>query len=544
MAEPKTFKVKDKDTGKIFTIREKTKEASLTTQKPSILSESLKVALQGVSGASQNLLDITNKPISELTSGEVGSRFEEGYLIGKKIRTANKEDIASTIKRFVNSGLIGIAESMESPRDTLSSKYGFPSLPQPETGVGKALGIVANIVGQGLVLGRLGQGSRNANLKMPSSSQIDKAISTIDSNVTKIKSANSENLFRTHDGIEVNAIEQSIKDNHAISQLELNKTKLSDSISQEIQGSPGNKGLGVKASKKLGEEFYKEYQKYAGEEVYVDDVLDGIGKVLQKYGIIDGKGERVPESSPNQPQAKVLNFYESLKGNKPNDIIQIESKKVTLGEFDKGLKSLFGKGRQYGSEDYILTDIRHAMSNYVSKLREVGTEFAPDFQLRNAVYDKFHIFDRIGFRRGSGDQSSGMKVLENLGHENPAGTLPQNERMMDFLKEYSGKDPSSNVRNIGTQIRGIKQASEARKIASKILILNMERDKFNTELKASKEADLMKEKLGNLKISARIREARTALKKKVAIGAGLAATLAVGGPVIHQLAKKVIPFLP
>lgn len=511
--------------------------------KPSIASEAGKIALQAADGASQGLLDVGNKPFSELAAGEVGSKLNEGVLIGQKIRAASSKDIAETIKKFSMSGVQGIADAMQVDQGaTLHSKYGFPSLPQPETGIGKALGMVAKIAGQAVAFAPFeGSLSPSSNVKLPKVEQINSAMAKIDQNVSTIKDTNAENLFRTQDGIDTNNITQKIKDTETLSKLETDKTKLADSVAREIQGKPGEKGLAVKASQKLGQDYYKEYSKYSSKPVHMDDVQDGTSQLLQQYGIIDGKGEMVPDAKINEPQAKVLEFYKELKSNEADGKTPKYGKSITAGELDSKFKDVLGKGRQYGSEEHILTDFRYIISDFLpEEMKAVKTQFAPDFQLRNAAYDRFHVFDRIGFRRGSGDQTSGTNLLHNVSHEDPAMIDPHNERIMDFLKRYGGKDPSEPVKQVGKQIVNVKQAAQTRAIGSQVLLQNMKRDIFNTNLKAEQSAAELKDGLDRLKVSAQIKEAKDLKAKNIKTYAATAAGTLGIGHLATGLIKKVI----
>ena len=108
-------------------------------EKPSVGGEALKVAGQFGSGLLFDLPNIGAKPISELIGGQPLASMEKGVLLAGKGR--------EVLDRFMKGGLPTAAQTPVE-QETLNSKYGFPVVPQPETGVGKVLGLGANIAGQ------------------------------------------------------------------------------------------------------------------------------------------------------------------------------------------------------------------------------------------------------------------------------------------------------------------------------------------------------------------------------------------------------------
>jgi hypothetical protein len=138
------FKIRDKATGEVFTIREKGTES---TPKSTIGGVASQAGLGALSGLSMNLLDTGNKPMSEVLSGEVGMNAMRGVSA-----VQNPMDV---IKRFAQGGMMSAQASPQIQEPTLNSTVGFPTLPQPKgTGeqIARGLGSLAGnaVVGAGL----------------------------------------------------------------------------------------------------------------------------------------------------------------------------------------------------------------------------------------------------------------------------------------------------------------------------------------------------------------------------------------------------------
>jgi len=527
MAEPKVFKIRDKETGKVFTVREKSQDAEVkkesVSDKPSLGSEAAKVAGQFASGLAMDLPNIGNKPIAELVAGYPGSNAEIGMEMGKNL------------KDRILSGSTAGALSFDVPeQETMNSKFGFPVPPQPETKVGKILGIGANIAGQAITgkvaFNRLRPSS---NLKLPKPEQVDQAIRQVDENIGNLVKSNSEAISREAERIKTTKLFRDIKVNDEIGQLELQKRTLADQQAVRVQSR-----IAVKASQELGKKFGSEYESAMnGKYVTLDDYQEALGNVLKKYGIIDETGAIDPNINLSPSQKKVLNLYNAVLEKRPNDVVQFDVEKMPLAEVDKNLKSVLIRGKQYGSGDHILTDLRYEFSDKVAELRKIGSKFAQDFKDRNAVFDTFKPFGR----RGEADVKTAIGVIENLASENPASVYPQNQRMMDFLKKYAGEDPSHPVKEVGKKIVGIKKSTANDDLQAMYSFDEMASRIKASEAQALTRAEQMKAGLGELFERAKIKEASDAAKKSVAKYVGLSAAGAAIGTFGTGLLRKVLP---
>ena len=521
MAEGKVFKVRDKESGKVYSVREKQPDVSANkdnvshSKKPTLSSEAGKVAGQFATGLSQDLLDVGNKPISELTSGSVGSNMELGALM-----TSNLPD---RIKSFAMAGAL----SADIPQqETMHSKFGFPVPPQPETKVGKILGLGARITGQAIT-GKLLYNSMkpSSNLKLPKSSQVEQAISKVDENVGELIKDNAATISREADRAKTSKLFRDIQVNDELGNLELQKRNLSDQQAIKVQ----NK-LAIKASSELNKNYAEKYKPaIKGKFISYDDYKSGLEEVLTENGIIDSQGNEIPGIKISKSDKSVLNLYKDAVGNKPNELIRDSltnniigekdiNPRIPLDELDSKLESILIKGRQYGSGDHVLTDIRHKFTGYVAEIKEIGKEFAPDYQQRNAVFDKFKPnFTRIGYRRGDADVSSGIGVLENLSDENPAKVFPQNQRMMDFLQTYGGEDPSHPVKKVSLKIKGLKTSAADTDMRSMFSMDEMASKIKNSETQAIERAKQMKANLGGLLERVKAKEATLSRNKRIAL---------------------------
>lgn len=519
MAEAKTFKIRDKSTGKVFTVREKSQDTSVKKEsvsestKPTITSEAKKIGGQFLSGLAMDIPNIGKKPISEVLAGQPGSNFEVGMKITDAIISRD-------------------ASKLNQP--TLNSKFGFPVPPEPETNVGKILGLGANLAGQAITGRIIANAMRTSlNLKLPKSSNIEDAIRQVETNTKNLVETNQATLSREADRMKTTKLFRDIKNNETLSAYEVEKRVLADKQAIKVQDR-----LALKASKELGNKFGEEYQAAAnGKYITLDDYQESLEGVLRKYGIIDDAGEANPNANLSTSQQKVLNLYNDLKSKRPNDVIQFDVEKMPLTELDRNLKSVLVRGKQYGSGDHILTDLRYEFSDKVADLRKIGSKYAQDFKDRNAVFDVFKPFGR----RGEADVKSGISLFENLASEDPSKVYPQNQRMMEFISKYAGEDPSAPVKAVGGKIKSLKLSSAEDDLRSKFSFDELESRITNSTMRAMERAEDMKVRLSQLKETAIQKEAKDALKKKIAVYAGSAAAGTVAGAGAVDAVKKFVP---
>lgn len=486
--------------------------------KPTLASEAGKVAMQGASGLLLDIPKIGDKPIAELFAGHPGSSID----LGMRIRDAVESKDLSKIKQ-----------------DTLNSKYGFPVPPEPETGVGKVLGIAANLAGNYVSGGAIEKSLRQSfNLKYPKPEQVEEAMKTVENNVKQMVEQNRASFSEAKDRANTTKLFRDIQNNDRISKLELGKRLLADKKAVDVQDR-----LALKASKELGAKFGLEYEaKAAGKTVSLDDVQEGLGNVLKRSGIIDEAGEKIPGMNISPAQQKVYKMYEAIKsgadkGEMILDDIKIgENRTLPLDKFDRSLKQILVRGKQYGQGDHILTDLRYEFSDKIAELREVGKKFAQDFKARNAIFDTFKPFGK----RGETDVKAGIGLFENLAAEDPAQVFPQNRRMMEFLKKYGGEDPSEPIRKLGGEIKGIKLGSAEEDMKTMFSLDEMASKISRSEQDAISRAMDMKDRMGKLlEVSVKKRDIAEKIKK-TAIYAGTALGAASLGATATGLVKKVI----
>jgi hypothetical protein len=142
------FKIRDKATGEIFTIREKgtaSVQEPMAQPKSDIGGIASQAGLGALSGLSMNLLDTGNKPMSEIVAGDVGANIMKGASLAKNPMEA--------FKRFAQGGMMS-AQSIDPIQEATLAQNGFPTLPQPQgiaqqqaRGFGSLAGQMASGVG-------------------------------------------------------------------------------------------------------------------------------------------------------------------------------------------------------------------------------------------------------------------------------------------------------------------------------------------------------------------------------------------------------------
>lgn len=496
------------------------------------MSEGAKVVGQGVVGLSADMLDIGNKPISELLAGEVGKNVELGALLQKNIN--------SRIAAFAKSGMIN-PDVMRADAETLNTKIGFPVPPQPETGLGKILGLSARVAGN-IIAFKAGEGINtrltSPKFKLPSSEKLEAAIKAVDSNVQTAQEINKVKLdtVKSRTKFEEEMIHK-VRDSEELSFLENQKADVAYSRAQEIHGKPGEAGLAVKASKKLNEAYWEEAKPYFNAELYVDDVKEGIKTTLQKHGVIDANGDRVKDIQLSDPHAKALKFYESLTTKDPEGIVDVlgDMKKIKVGEYKAKLEATLGRK---GGSDMLTQEIFQESGQYIKGLKDVNTKFVADYQTRNAVYDKFNIFNKIGWRKGAVSIEPGAKMLENLSEVDPAKINRDFLQMDDFLTRYTGESVSAPVKKISGEMLSIRDSAIKRNFMNQASIDSLEARIMSQEARSKVNAESIKANLSDVAKLSKAREQRLSwMKKATGITAATTAATMVGSKVVDVISK-------
>lgn len=495
------------------------KEIAAGGKGPSLKSESLKVGLQFASGLSQGAIDPGIKPFAETVAGIPGSSAELGSLM-----------LSDMPNRIKNAALSGPNAFKIPEQETLHERTGFPVLPQPETGLGKALGLAANIAGNVAGFSVVASALKIKPLKLPSSAQVEDSIVKLESNIGEMTAGNN-NIIKvgksraTSDNILRNTAKA-----EQLEALELQKRTLADKAAVKIQTKEA-----MKASKKLGDEFGVEYEEAAaGKKILIDDYQAGLEETLMEAGILDDAGKLIQNVPISPSERKVLDLYGQVKTRKGGKVIHLDAdvQEMDLITLDKNLKTVLVNNKQFGPGDHILSILRQKFSETVSGLRDVGRKFGQDFRDRNAVFAVFKPFSR----KGTADVKQGIGVLENLASENPANVFPQNERIMSFMKKFTGSDPSDEVKSVGATIRNVN--SQANLANTKATMTQAE---LNARLTAETGRNIQKGKevkanllnlkeiavereIANLERSRRIKDVSDTAKRVAGRVAGTAAT--------------------
>lgn len=498
------------------------------------ISEAKAIKNKALAGVTMGLSEVGLKTESEAIAGEVGKNARLGSLLTKNIK--------DRIKAFSMSGMINPETYAVEDDVTLHEKYGIPVPPQPETGIGKILGLGAEVVGGLAVSGLTEKRINTPKLKkLPSVEKIDDAMTAVESNIktrlaqreTELKEATTRTSFQE--------TLENINDSKEISRLSNDMADTAYAQAEAVHGKPGDIGLGVKASKNLNKAYWKDAEPYFNKQVAVEDVAEGVRTSLQRAGILDGKGDLIPGADISPQHAKALKFYDSLGSKDPEGVVDFgvkNVKKMKVGDLKKNLETSFGKG--HGS-DTLVNEVFQNVGEYVDELKKVNMKYVTDYQARNAVYDKFNIFNRMGWRRGDVSLNGSAKLLENLASKDPASVNRDSIKLMDFLKRYTGEDPSMPVKGVSKSIQNVELMAEERKFRNMNNLDRMAQKIVDDANKSKANASMINQNLSSMReyvankegFIKRIKDAGIGLVK-IGVGSQIAKT---GIGVIQKLAK-------
>lgn len=503
---------------------EEKKEKFLPSSASEAVSEAGKVVAQGVVGLSGDLLDVGNKPVAEILSGEVGKNVELGALLQK--------NIDKRIKAFSMAGGFNADILKGADAETLHTKIGFPVPPSPETGLGKILGLSARITGN-IVSGKVAEAGMSRltspRFKLPSSEQIESAIQAVDSNVQTAQEINKTKLETVKARTKFDEeMFHKVRDSEELSSLENTKADIAYQKAQEIHGKPGENGLAVKASQELNKKYWEEVQPFFEKELDANDVTEGMKTVLQKYGVLDGQGDLIKDVQLTPAHARALKLAEEVH----------DMKTIKAGDFKAKLEGTIGKRPGH---DVLTQEIFQEAAQYVDDIKRVNTKFVADYQTRNAIYDKFNIFNKIGWRKGAVSIEPGAKMLENLADADPAKVNRDYLQMDDFLGRYTGESVSAPVKELTGKMIGIRDAAIERNFRNQANIDSLESRIISQEARSKENAASIKANLSDVaKLSKKREEFKKWVKGVGAVSAATTAATMVGGKAV-EFAKKLIP---
>ena len=374
----------------------------------------------------------------------------------------------------------------------------------------------------------------------PKVSQIKDAEDLVNANLASLKSTNIQKSKELALQIDSAEIPNRIKYESKVSSLANKQSKVAYEQSKLIHGDPvesnlGNPGLGLKASKKLNKEYWKEVQPLHGKEMYVEDAREGLKTTLQQEGALDFQGNPVPNVELGPDHSKLLNLYNSLDEKKVPGVIDAlgDVRKITVGELKSKIEDALGKG---SGGRTLARDAFSEAARYVDEITKINASYVEKYQTRNGIFDKFNIFTKMGYRRGAVDLNKGASLLKNLASENPADINLDNKVMMKFLEDYAGVDPSRPVVGIGNEMKNVKGAYKASNDSDKLRQIKLREDILASESEATIDALQAQNSFSKLKAVAIDKEAKAAAKTafkndvkktavKAAVGTGVAGTI-------------------
>jgi hypothetical protein len=183
-------------------------------------------------------------------------------------------------------------------------------------------------------------------------------------------------------------------------------------------------------------------------------------------------------------------------------------------------------------------EIFQESGQYIKGLKDVNTKFVADYQTRNAVYDKFNIFNKIGWRKGAVSIEPGAKMLENLSEIDPAKINRDYLQMDDFLTRYTGESVSAPVKKISGEMLSIRDSAIKRNFMNQASIDSLEARITAQEARSKVNAESIKANLSDVAKLSKAREQRLSwMKKATGITAATTAATMVGTKVVDVISK-------
>lgn len=160
-------------------------------------------------------------------------------------------------------------------------------------------------------------------------------------------------------------------------------------------------------SRKIGESFNEDYLKaIKGKKVSEDDAYAILHQTVKDAGLLDEAMYNPSKWSSAEAQVyKIFNKYAGVV----RESAELKSAgkgrptvNIPLEDFDRDIRDVVGafRGKQWGSGEHILTDLRRNASQILSSqykdLNPVNAKWGEKFKLRNALFQRVRPFDKTG----------------------------------------------------------------------------------------------------------------------------------------------------
>lgn len=303
-------------------------------------------------------------------------------------------------------------------------------------------------------------------------------------------------------------------------------------------------------AKDLSTRFGAAYEKaIAGEKISTQKLYDALQNAIDKDGFAIK-----PEAKWSKSQEAIYNYAQKIKAELPGVSQSTEvvfgpqgavrsevptgQQTLNLSKVDKDIQSILGikKGQQYTSGDHILTLTREEVTNAIGegskRVSQVRRTFAPELQAKNELIKIAQPFNRSG----EFDTSRGINFFSDYASGKMSD--PDQLRLVDHIKgsKQLGSDILKQLDSLSLERNSIKMNQLKLRDSQPGAFDRVNQKYLNLEKSVAKDDLMHQEVLDGMKQVALQDEAREAFKqtiiKKAAIGAGVGAG---GGAVVEAI---------
>jgi len=489
------FKVRDKKTGEVFTVREKTptNQEKPTKQSP---VEAAKDILK--TGAMRTI--------------------EQGPTSMRTLAGGPAQTLAEEVKRAA------------------LAKAGLPTYSEGGASIDRTPGeLVAQMTDPMVLIGARITGLANS-LKKPNSADIDmmikQAADEYKQSMSVVEQTKLAEVKKT--GIEFKIAKNAIKSEIDVLDKEVIPQAADKATIQARKA-------WVEIARDVSKRFGADYQKaIADQKIDTEELHNALGRVVEKAGL-----NSKPESVWSVSERKIFDYYQKVGKQVPGTTMATEvvmtpqgpqravvptgSPTLDLAKVDKELQGILTSkaGSKYGSGEHILTVTREEVANSLgeasNKIKSVRQKYAPELQMKNEAYNIFQPFNKSG----TYDTTKGINFFAKYAN---GQAKPDEMRLINALKSKSGQGFLDDLNSASATKRDLIKKTQklAIDMPEKVMKVN---EVYNKKLQdAATEADNHLSFLDAMKQNAISDEARGRLIKQIVKkGAGIAAGSSIVG---------------
>lgn len=360
-------------------------------KKPTFGSELGRVALQGASGLAFDIPNIGRKPISEIVGGQPLSYMNRAARLAQDPRAA--------FGSFLTSGPQGFADRLNNVRESTPADFGFPVLPEPQTKLGKAAGMVANLGGQlisGNLLGKVLTPRPVLGPNLPSQEYLEDSLSALKSKKTSLSGAESK--FKE--------FERGIKAEEAFNLRKLRNEKLSgigddfiklDDSAQKLSASKADIGREKywESYKELLKNFENDLNKsgFKNKEIASKDASEMLQSIADELSLTESNADSFG-SDGRQLLNKIKTLNESQTSG--SDTVDAITNKFVSRATETKIKAtdLWNFLKKETSNDFsnpIVNRLYKHLADKFPEFSKVRAKYKPDYQDINEIRKIFDL---------------------------------------------------------------------------------------------------------------------------------------------------------